>query len=198
MDIFNAIFDCIFGSNQDSIFLTTSSSRDDMATATEIVKTIYNTEKNGEELKARLTNTIYAYSWTENLAKAVLNALDTAVREGRAMSPALKEAYDKACQAADAVGGFVKEHPIFCTVIVLGILALLMPWVIEALGFAAEGPVAGKSDYAHKPRCLTDYVLDSFAALWQSRYAGYVPKGSLFSFFQRLGMTWVQAGVPKL
>ena len=34
----------------------------------------------------------------------------------------------------------------------------------------------------------------TFASWWQSTYAGLVPKSSLFSFFQRLGMTkwhWV-------
>lgn len=60
-----------------------------------------------------------------------------------------------------------------CTVIALGVLAIVAPWILEALGFAELGPVEG-----------------SFAALWQARYAGYVPKGSLFSFFQRLGMKW--------
>ncbi|KAF2263400.1 hypothetical protein CC78DRAFT_581489 [Lojkania enalia] len=49
-----------------------------------------------------------------------------------------------------------------------------------ALGFGELGPIEG-----------------SFAALWQSRYAGYVPSGSLFSFFQRLGMTW-QLASPKV
>ena len=34
------------------------------------------------------------------------------------------------------------------------------------------------------------FYLGTFAAAWQTRYAGYVPKGSLFSFFQRLGMVW--------
>jgi hypothetical protein len=33
-------------------------------------------------------------------------------------------------------------------------------------------------------------LLGSFAALWQSTYEGYVTEGSLFSFFQRLGMVW--------
>ena len=37
---------------------------------------------------------------------------------------------------------------------------------------------------------LMEGNLGSFAATWQARYAGYVPKGSLFSFFQRLGMKW--------
>ena len=31
---------------------------------------------------------------------------------------------------------------------------------------------------------------DSWAAAWQARYMGFVPKGSLWSYLQRLGMTW--------
>ena len=31
--------------------------------------------------------------------------------------------------------------------------------------------------------------IGSWAARWQATYMGLVPKGSLFSFFQRLGMT---------
>ena len=30
----------------------------------------------------------------------------------------------------------------------------------------------------------------TFAAWWQSTYGSSVPAGSLFSFFQRLGMVW--------
>ena len=55
-----------------------------------------------------------------------------------------------------------------------------LPWVVEVLGFSELGPVEGWS-----PKCV-----GSFAAWWQSTYAGYVPAGSLFSFFQRLGMVW--------
>jgi hypothetical protein len=34
-------------------------------------------------------------------------------------------------------------------------------------------------------------LTETFAARWQAQFLGYVPKGSLFSFFQRLGMvTW--------
>jgi hypothetical protein len=32
------------------------------------------------------------------------------------------------------------------------------------------------------------YTTDTFAAWWMSRYGGYVPKGSLYSFLQRLAM----------
>lgn len=34
------------------------------------------------------------------------------------------------------------------------------------------------------------YGIGSFAAWFQSTYGGLVPKGSLFSYLQRLGMTW--------
>jgi hypothetical protein len=55
--------------------------------------------------------------------------------------------------------GFVVEHPVFCTVVALGVLVsgcptllhmqltivkvIVSPWVIEALGFAELGPVEG-------------------------------------------------------
>ena len=37
---------------------------------------------------------------------------------------------------------------------------------------------------------LIERALGSFAAEWQAQYLGAVPKGSLFSYFQRLGMVW--------
>lgn len=49
--------------------------------------------------------------------------------------------------------GFVHDHPdattAFCTVIALGVLVVLVPWLVEWLGFCAGfgelGPVAGMS-----------------------------------------------------
>ncbi len=48
-----------------------------------------------------------------------------------------------------------------------------MPWALEILGFDEPGPLK-----------------DRLAAAWQRTDADYVPKGSLFSYFQRLGMKW--------
>ena len=76
-------------------------------------------------------------------------------------------------QAKDATIEFTKNHPIYATLIALGILAILVPSALEILGFSELGPIKG-----------------SFTAAWQSRYTGYVPKGSLFSYFQRLGIRW--------
>ncbi|KAF2737590.1 hypothetical protein EJ04DRAFT_461045 [Polyplosphaeria fusca] len=141
--------------------------------ANELVQTIKNAEKGGKSLDKTLNSIVGTYGWTENLAKWTLEKLEQVLQEASKLKPVLKEALDKAWEAVNATEGFVKDHPIMCTVIALGVLVLVAPWALEALGFAELGPVEG-----------------SFAALWQARYAGYVPKGSLFSFFQRLGMVW--------
>lgn len=84
-----------------------------------------------------------------------------------------KASLDALAQAKHTAVGFAEDHPVYATLIALGILAILMPWALEILGFGDLGPIEG-----------------SFAALWQSRYAGYVPKKSLFGYFQRLGLKW--------
>lgn len=61
------------------------------------------------------------------------------------MGAAMKEAFDKATNAAK---DFVGEHPVFAaaivTVVAIGILVLLVPWVVEALGLGELGPVEGE------------------------------------------------------
>ncbi|KAH9205772.1 hypothetical protein DL95DRAFT_397352 [Leptodontidium sp. 2 PMI_412] len=60
------------------------------------------------------------------------------------MGSTMKEAFDRASGVAEE---FAREHPVLVgvmvTLVALGILALVMPWVIEALGFGALGPVEG-------------------------------------------------------
>ena len=89
----------------------------------------------------RVSNVVEVTNWTESLAKAVLARLDEAVKAGTIVKNGpLKEAFDKAVAAAVE---FAKEHPVWTTIIALGILVELLPWVIEALGFAELGPVEG-------------------------------------------------------
>ncbi|KAJ9602931.1 hypothetical protein H2200_012711 [Cladophialophora chaetospira] len=142
----------------------------DVQRANEIVEAMQDAEKTGEELRMKVTDVVKVNNWTESLAKAVLARLDDTIKKGVALKGPLKEAYDKAVAAAV---GFARDHPVWTTLIALGMLAILLPWVLEALGFGEAGPVAGR-----------------FAAWWMRRYAGYVSKGSLYSFLQRLGMVW--------
>ncbi|KAL7817977.1 hypothetical protein V8C44DRAFT_319768 [Trichoderma aethiopicum] len=153
-------------------------------TAQKIIDILLRAEKSGTILSAQIDDAVSATGWSEWLAKNVLKKLEGVLRSGRdKMGPAMAEAYDQACEVAEItfsdLCAYVKEHPVEIAATVLlslfafGVLVRLMPVVLELLGFSELGPTAG-----------------SFAAWWESTYAGYIPKRSLFSFFQRLGMTW--------
>ncbi|KAL2040673.1 hypothetical protein N7G274_006652 [Stereocaulon virgatum] len=145
--------------------------------ATSIVSAMLTASKPGPSLHGKIQSLVHqAGGWSEYLASKVLSGLEAVLKAGKDMAPAMQEAYDKACEAAKKIKGFAADHPIatavFCTVIALGILVVLAPYMLDLLGFAELGPVEG-----------------SWAARWMSMYGGAVPKGSLFSFLQRLGMT---------
>ncbi|KAF1977753.1 hypothetical protein BU23DRAFT_273008 [Bimuria novae-zelandiae CBS 107.79] len=179
--LLDAILQCITGAESDTrptydekeALITPPQPRTTEEVAAQVVNAIINAEKGGADLKRTLDNIVGEYGWTEKVAEWVLAKMENALQQAEKLQGPIKKAYDKACEAAVAAEGFVQEHPVFCTVIALGVLIIVAPWVLEVLGFAELGPIEG-----------------SFAAAWQARYAGYVPKGSLFSFFQRLGMVW--------
>ncbi|KAI0779928.1 hypothetical protein C8Q74DRAFT_726388 [Fomes fomentarius] len=173
MDLLKSITACLCGTSSYTA-LSNDSEYDhsvDVA-ADDLVSAMLTAEKPGADLDRQLGFTVRAASWDwqESFAKAVLSKLEVALRTGVEIGLAATEAVGK---AVAAVEGFAKEHPVYFTLIALGVLVLLSPWVIEALGFGELGPIEG-----------------TFAAAWQRQFAGYVPKGSLFAFFQRLGMIW--------
>jgi len=126
-----------------------------------------------------------AGGWTESLAEAILttftrtlsDALSEAIAPASALPPlihdALAKVIDAGKQTAELAEWFVEEHPVWTgvilTLVALGVLWLLWPWILGALGFGEEGIIEA-----------------SWAARWQSSI-GNVKKRSLFSFFQRLG-----------
>lgn len=111
--------------------------------ASDVVHALVHAEKSGAHLKRTLDDVVSSHGWTEKVAEWVLAKLEAALDEAEKLQGPVKEAYNQACEAALAVEGFVKEHPIFTTVIALGVLVVIAPWVLEVLGFAELGPVEG-------------------------------------------------------
>jgi hypothetical protein len=129
-------------------------------------------------------NIVSTASWTSDLAEHVLHGLEEALKGNHAnWGEAIREAYAQATEFARAeltyLWKYARDRPyevaasVLLTVMALGVLGRLVPGLVRVLGFARAGPVEG-----------------SFAAWWQRLYGGYVPKGSLWSFLQRMGMTW--------
>ncbi|XTI88947.1 hypothetical protein V2W45_1235449 [Cenococcum geophilum] len=142
--------------------------------ANEIIAKLFAAQKNDAILQADLRSTIHAYGFYDGLAAAILAGLEKAIKLGEEMGPAVKAAYEKAVAAVNEVNEWAEAHPemaaVVVTLIALGVLALMIPWLMAYLGFAEEGIIEG-----------------SWAAGWQATYRGFVPKGSLFSYLQRLG-----------
>src|SRR5271154_5209981 len=160
--------------------------------AINILNALYDAEKPGELLKRRIEDIVEECGWTENLAAALLSQLENALKSKASMGQAMRDAFNR---SMDAAVGFAHDHPVFCTLIALGIFVILLPWVIEFLGFSELGPIEGISSLHQAFDCQASLICEisysgTFAAWWQLKYAGYVPNGSLFSFFQRLGMVW--------
>ncbi|KAJ4989317.1 hypothetical protein SVAN01_05222 [Stagonosporopsis vannaccii] len=184
--IVTAILDCIKGPAVDDRFYPQEKQllahnphlRPVDEVANNVINSILRAEKGGAGLKAEVDSIVGPYGWKEYLANKVLEKLSAALQGAHdKLGPAIRDAYRKAWSVANDIEGFVIKHPVMCEIIAFGVLAIVAPWVIEALGFAELGPVEG---------------IGSFASWWQSTYGGLVPKGSLFSFFQRLGMVWLR------
>lgn len=115
--------------------------------AAQFVETLRTAEKPGKELENRLKDIVSTNGWTENLAQSILHGLEKLLKDGAATSSAMTEAIEKATNTAEE---FSKENPHYTvliaagTLIALGVLIMLAPWVLEALGFAANGPRLGK------------------------------------------------------
>jgi hypothetical protein len=139
--------------------------------ARKVILAMQDADKTGEELRTKVSGVVGVSNWTESLAKAVLAQLDHALEKGMQMKGPLKKAFDEAVSKAT---GFARDHPVYTTVIALGILVVLLPWVIEALGFGELGPIEGMwaSSIRYDFPPLHDYPLIS--ALYQQ---GASPRG---------------------
>lgn len=58
------------------------------------------------------------------------------------MSQAMQDALERAVEEAVE---FAEAHPVYFTILALGVLVALAPWVIEAVGFGELGPIEGKT-----------------------------------------------------
>ncbi|KAJ8117319.1 hypothetical protein OPT61_g1440 [Boeremia exigua] len=113
---------------------------------------------------------------TPSIAKAVLDRIIDIIQTSKdCIGPQFREAHKKAAEGTQMIEGLIKAHPaLFTTIVALGVVAIMYPALIKALGFRLIGVAP-----------------ESFAAAWQASYGATVPAESLFSYFQYLGATMI-------
>ncbi len=181
MDLFSAINDCLFGGPPEKMTSSTPakirgdneykdypSKRSDQDISADIVALFRNADCITPQLSKEVNDLVGPQGWTENIAKAVLAALETIIKHGRdKVGGALNECIARAEEEAKSCFQFAKDHPYltagFVTIVAIGVLVFMAPWVVEALGFGELGPIAGMSPslyYQHrKTRSLTGTAL---------------------------------------
>lgn len=111
--------------------------------AKEFVNKLRFTEKNGNALKAELQGMIQANGWREYFQEAMMKALKEMVEAGGHMGPIFEKAYHEAMEKAMQFKEFADNHKVLYWIVAIGILAIMAPWVLEALGFAESGILEG-------------------------------------------------------
>lgn len=106
--------------------------------AADILRTLFSANESGKHMKKSVQDIVGERGWRGNLAKAILGGIENGLKQGVQMGKAMKEASGK---AIDEAVDFAHDHPHFCALIAVGVLAILMPWALEALGFAELGPI---------------------------------------------------------
>ncbi|KAG5772722.1 hypothetical protein H9Q72_001222 [Fusarium xylarioides] len=127
-----------------------------------------------DQLHNRLKQVVSTTGWTSALAEAIERKIEKLLKDGAELAKPMAEAVKRAKNTA---WEFAKEHPVYAgliaagTIVAIGVLVEFeLIWVLRALGFDEVGPRVG-----------------SFAARWMSSLEK-VPKGSIYSYLQRLGM----------
>lgn len=147
-----AVFTCLVCSdvesdaypNEKAALLSADEHRSAAQTADQVVETLLLTSRSGPALRMELDSIVGTYGWTDNVARWVLEKLCKALEDAHEkLGPTINDAYNKAWETAKSIEGFVIEHPVMCTIITLGVLVVVAPWVLEALGFAELGPMEG-------------------------------------------------------
>ncbi|OJJ65767.1 hypothetical protein ASPBRDRAFT_669514 [Aspergillus brasiliensis CBS 101740] len=113
--LLNSILECIFGTLVNGP-LPLPDPRS-AAAASNIVTKILNADT-PYSLHKQLNEEVSTNGWTNAIAQATLHGLDNAIGAGAEMAQA---ASDAAAQSKHAAIGFARDHPVYATLIALGI-----------------------------------------------------------------------------
>lgn len=94
-----------------------------------------------DSLRAATKDLVLTESLTSWLGQKILAGIQYAIEHKVEIGETMKHAIERAVGAA---WDFAKEHPVYATIIALGVLVEIAPWVLGWLGFAEIGIVEGE------------------------------------------------------
>jgi hypothetical protein len=110
----------------------------------------------GLALRTRIGDTVGTKGWTEDIARRILTAMEQFIQQGDLlMGQGLHVAINASSKTVLDIFNFPVDHPhaVVATVVAIGVLVILAPYVIEMLGFGELGPLEG-TQHLQIPRIL--------------------------------------------
>ncbi|KAK4167883.1 hypothetical protein QBC43DRAFT_310410 [Cladorrhinum sp. PSN259] len=173
--------------------------------ASQLAHTLYFATENDENLQSRILSVVGSQKWNRRLLEELLDEVITYIEGGRtdAMGEAFLTALDTVTDLADEEFTFPRNHPEsvdgFIAIVGVGVLAsLLGGWCLELLGFGIvvtrEEDVEGnEKETGVVKMSASDKVTlgdrprrGSVADWWAREFGGYIPRGGVYKFLQRL------------
>ena len=107
-------------------------------------------QPSGAIFLAQVQSWLATSPYPEKVSELLLHALEHLVKAKDVAVPLLKNALERAIAVAQEFArqavGFAKDHPVYCTLLVLGMMANLWgPLILDKLGFAVIGIREGES-----------------------------------------------------
>lgn len=115
--------------------------------AMQFLDVLQTTNSSGEELEKQLRSVISTTSLSEKLAAEIVRGIEDILKRGIKVADTMNKAVNT---ATDTALQLAEDHPYYAsliaagTLIAIGVLVLVAPWIIEVLGFSSRGPRAGK------------------------------------------------------
>jgi hypothetical protein len=118
-------------------------------TVNKVMEIMRTADEPGLALRTRIGDTVGTKSWTEDIARGILTAMEQFIQQGNeSMGQGMFFAINTASATIYDIFKFGKDHPteVVATLIAIGVLVILAPYVIEILGFGELGPLEGTPD----------------------------------------------------
>lgn len=141
-------------------------------------------------LRLDLKFAIRPASVTESLAVQILAGFKSFVEEQTAVESALNAAFLEACKILRKMR-INQDDEIKCTLVALGALALVAPWLMPPLGVREIGFMKGDARCPKIARInITDERAETWIARWQEEHKDVITREVLYLYLKQLGMSF--------
>lgn len=186
-------FPCIEHSANDQDQLEQSDEHEQLDAVDQFLRAVVNAKFDSPtdpRLRFELKFALQPASITESLAVRILEGLKRLVDEQIAVELALNAAFLQACELLGKMR-VIEDEEMKNTLVALGALALVAPWLMASLGIREIGFMEGDKRCPKIARInMTDERTETWIAKWQEEHSEVISREELYFYLKSLGVSF--------